>query len=546
MKKIWQKSLASMVSAALCLTAFVGCLTVNAATTYQGTITSDGVEVTETAESANVTLNISSPEAAMNIAAIAATTDFGTLTAVTVKGDNCKIDDIKDLAKGRFYVDAIDNNKGFNTAAVTLTFTKAEKVEVGNHPVTITYFAKESAATFNEDIVNLTVNGDININVTASTSVCEHTWVVSGATPATDATNGTATFTCSKCGKTETNVPVSFDANARFVLVSATYSSEILMNFDAAESYLGSYEEIAIVVDKEVWNANGETTHDYTYYNASDITDTYVHKSGLNMLRWSLGIPPKMANDNVTAMIYLKRNGQWYNGTTATRSLVQYATNVYPSVQDENEKVLIASMLNYATWAQKHFNYDANNLALDKLTDKTYVSDVKVSAIDHFSKEVDSSTVDSVIWAGASLNMESKTEINFEFAAGAEVDPTTLTFNVWQSDATGSINNLVQYVHKSVATEQQLKDGHYFEYNRTVSTYKTYLPTYSDFFAKDMRVLVKASVTDANGVQIADTLTYSVESRVARAWADSSMNDIEKNMYNAMLTYGDAAAAMFG
>lgn len=169
MKKIWQKSLASMISAALCLTAFVGCLTVNAATTYEGTITSDGVEVSETVESATVTLNISSPDAAMNVAAIAATTDYGTLTAVEVEGTNCKIDETKDLATGKFFVEAIDNVAGFNTAAVKLTFTKAENVAVGNYPVTITYFAGASAATWKEDIVNLTVEGAINIEVKSAT-----------------------------------------------------------------------------------------------------------------------------------------------------------------------------------------------------------------------------------------------------------------------------------------------------------------------------------------------------------------------------------------
>lgn len=560
MKKIWQKSLASMVSAALCLTAFVGCLTVNAATVHTGTINSNGVAVATTATEAKLDVAVSVSNVTPGIAytGLKATTEFGTLKGVEIKSGDVKVEELSTDGvtsipaideNGSFIIAAKDTSVGANDYVLTLTFAKNASVELvdgAKYPVTITYLGSKDvgAANWNEDPIGFNVAVK-DITVTASTPACEHTWVVSGATPATDATNGTATFTCSKCGKTETNVPVSFDAKAKFVLVSATCSSEILMNFDAAESYLGSYEEIAVVVDKEVWNANGETTHDYTYYNASDITGTYVHQSGLNMLRWSLGIPPKMANDNVTAMIYLKRDGQWYNGTTATRSLVQYITNVYSGVETKEQK-LFASMLNFATWAQKHFNYDANNLALDKLTDKTYVSDEIVTATNYYSQDKGSSTVDSVIWAGASLNMESKTEINFEFAAGADVDPTTLTFNVWQSDATGSINNLVQYVHKSVATEQQLKDGHYFEYNRTVSTYKTYLPTYSDFFAKDMRVLVKASVTDTNGVQIADTLTYSVESRVARAWADSSLTDTEKYMFNAMLAYGDAAAAMFG
>ncbi|MGN0494470.1 MAG: hypothetical protein ACI4F7_12545 [Acutalibacteraceae bacterium] len=164
MKKIWQKSLASMVSAALCLTAFVGCLTVNAAD-YQGTITSAGASVTTEDTQAIVTLALTSP-AAMNVAAIAATSEYGTLTSVTENEEGYYIDDTKLLSKGKFFVDANDNEAGFNTANVVLTFTKAEGVVANTYPVTVTYFAGESAATWAEETVELVVDSEINIVVT--------------------------------------------------------------------------------------------------------------------------------------------------------------------------------------------------------------------------------------------------------------------------------------------------------------------------------------------------------------------------------------------
>ena len=177
MKKIWQKSLASMVSAALCLTAFVGCLTVNAATTYEGTITSKGATVTTDDAQATVTLTLSS-ENAMNAAAIKVSTKYGKLASVNVgdyKEDNYKIEEgYVVLDTGKLFVEAIDNNAGFTTAKVVLTFDKAADVAEGTYPVTVSAFAGETAATWNEDIVNLAVTGEINITVNAATTDPEH------------------------------------------------------------------------------------------------------------------------------------------------------------------------------------------------------------------------------------------------------------------------------------------------------------------------------------------------------------------------------------
>ena len=187
MKKIWQKSLACMVSAALCLTAFVGCLTVNAATTiYEGTITSEGATVTTDDAQATVTLTLSS-ENAMNAAAIKVSTKYGKLASVNVgdyKEDNYKIEEgYVVLDTGKLFVEAIDNNAGFTTAKVVLTFDKAADVAEGTYPVTVSAFAGETAATWNEDIVNLAVTGEINITVNAATTepVVDDALVITGA-----------------------------------------------------------------------------------------------------------------------------------------------------------------------------------------------------------------------------------------------------------------------------------------------------------------------------------------------------------------------------
>lgn len=173
MKKIWQKSLASMVSAALCLTAFVGCLTVNAAD-YQGTVTSEGASVTTEETQATVTLTLSSTSKAMNVAAIKVSTKYGALASVGLvenKDDNYKIEkEGIDLASGKLFVEAIGNNEGFTTADVVLTFNKAADIGEGTYPVEVLAFAGETAATWDEETVNLAVDGAINITVASATT----------------------------------------------------------------------------------------------------------------------------------------------------------------------------------------------------------------------------------------------------------------------------------------------------------------------------------------------------------------------------------------
>lgn len=175
MKKIWQKSLASMVSAALCLTAFVGCLTVNAATDYTGTITSEGVAVATTATEAklDVAVSVSIPNGTPGIAytGLKATTEFGTLKGVEIKSGDVKVEELSTDGvtsipaideNGSFIIAAKDTSVGVNNYVLTLTFAKKEGLELvdgAKYPVTITYLGSQEvgAANWNEDSIGFNV-----------------------------------------------------------------------------------------------------------------------------------------------------------------------------------------------------------------------------------------------------------------------------------------------------------------------------------------------------------------------------------------------------
>lgn len=184
MKKIWQKSLASMVSAALCLTAFVGCLTVNAATVHTGTIKSNGVAVATTATEAKLDVAVSVSNVTPGIAytGLKATTDFGTLKGVEIKSGEVKVEELSTDGvtsipaideNGSFIIAAIDTLNGANDYVLTLTFAKnasVELVEGAKYPVTITYLGSKDvgAANWNEDPIGFNVAVK-DITVTAAT-----------------------------------------------------------------------------------------------------------------------------------------------------------------------------------------------------------------------------------------------------------------------------------------------------------------------------------------------------------------------------------------
>ena len=524
MKKIWQKSLASMVSAALCLTAFVGCLTVNAATTYQGTITSDGAEVSETAESATVTLNIASPDAAMNVAAIAATTDFGTLTAVEVEGTNCKIDETKDLAKGKFYVDAIDNVAGFNTAAVILTFTKAEGLQKGNYPVTITYFAKESAATWNEDIVNLVVTGDINITVTSGHT---HTWKFVSATPATydskyvETSKGTINLRCADCGIEESK-ELSFNMYSSLLTPSIDAGAETKILFSTRKDLIeknGAPEANFIVINQTyVSGATNETV--------KTIADAKVSTDSSNRTVYTLpiGVPAKQMVDNFNGMVYTCVNGVWYNGYTVNTSIKDLAMSVVTSASTlEKTKKLCANLLVMGAQAQSYFNYNTQNLA-----DADLVGD--------YATYIDT-TVPELIKDDTNFNNPFQSgEVGFKTPAISMEDAVMIDYTILTTTYSGSedLQNLkvvFSYIGSSGETITE-----------EVTSLTPVTGGYSFSFgvaARYMRTPITATVYNGDTKVSADVV-YGVESLLVQA-----MKPALQDFANAIINYSNAAALAF-
>lgn len=144
MEKIFKKSLAFIVSATLCLTAFVGCLTVNAEGEKAATLTIGNVTVASDATTADVPVTIAgSPVAGARFDVVVDTTK-ATLSDVTFDNNTLNVSVLRDGQTGaprtvvadtyRIVVEATGNGSGndlatFTNASFTLNFDIADSSE---------------------------------------------------------------------------------------------------------------------------------------------------------------------------------------------------------------------------------------------------------------------------------------------------------------------------------------------------------------------------------------------------------------------------------
>ena len=249
MKKIFKKSLAIMVSAAICLTALIGCLSVSAATRGEGTFTV-GSDSGKPGELVTVPIELaytsSNGEDGMGIAAslfdVSFDTDALTITDIAAGEDATYDPDVEDKPGGgdvppqdiytveyrsngetisvvdgavRILAMPADNKAVVTSMQALLTFKIKDGAEAKAYDIKITkqQTCDYGQATPNgfgnftyaddEEFIDMTITNG-KITVVEDAQVCEHQWEIVSVTPATgsdDSSNvetakGSITFKC--------------------------------------------------------------------------------------------------------------------------------------------------------------------------------------------------------------------------------------------------------------------------------------------------------------------------------------------------------------
>ena len=178
-------------------------------------------------------------------------------------------------------------------------------------------------------------------------------------------------------------------------------------------------------------------------------------------------------------------------------------------------KTLAVDMLNYGAAAQRNFNYDVTNLANKDLT-----AAQKALGTQTLAPATDRSTTSGnggKITTNVSLQSKVLLYVNCSYAKTAS-------------------SNL-EFVVKDAATGKVLE-----RFAPSVTTAKICQGVYGDVGARQMRDLITIELYD-NGVLVSQTLTWNIESYVAQTRANSANSAALIITVNAMLAYGDSAAA---
>ena len=217
MEKIFKKSLALILSAALCLTALVGCLTVSAAegdttkpvysvNSVEGAAGAEVDVVASFSEISNVCAHhvIFTFPAGLEVTAVKKA-DGTPYTAFTNNGEvfDYKLDKAEDGTTKVQFLDFVNwAADGLSTTDMSIHFTvkiAADAAANTEYPVTIAVQAADQEAV---DLLDVTTE---NGKVTVKAATHEHTWDAGVMTTMpTTTSNGVVTYTCTECQETKT------------------------------------------------------------------------------------------------------------------------------------------------------------------------------------------------------------------------------------------------------------------------------------------------------------------------------------------------------
>lgn len=359
MEKIFKKSLALILSAALCLTALVGCLTVSAAdettTPIYEMVGAEG----KAGETVTVTAKLQNIE---GICAHHVKFTFAKELTVVSMYDVTRDKPVKfdtDVAEGENFQfkKSIDTNTGVTTVADVniLNFVKSDNT-YDEHTPSLTL-------TFSVKIADGTADGNYAVNVTATAADQGEAWV------------NTIDFRNSNVVVKNTVAPV-LDANIkidRYISVTATLG----ITYFVTNSQVADYDHIAVEVVPQKYDSNyneieGETKV-ITDFAAAGKTRKYAAYNGISMNELGLNVSARLlcydAENNLVAY------SETYNDSPA--SLLKA---IYASSNNITFKTAVTDMLNMGAEAQKYFGSLKTGSDLSKATlindgfDQTYAT----------------------------------------------------------------------------------------------------------------------------------------------------------------------------
>ncbi len=322
------------------------------------------------------------------------------------------------------------------------------------------------------------------------------------------------------CGAEKKEPACIQDDSLRFEM-NITVGAQMKVVYTVMGSQVNAYDDFYLAVSKAVADAEpvtvvyglgeGRIAPEITRHPTTG--EPLIYKATFD------GINAKEMGDIFTAVLYVvSSDGTIRYSPSNSSSIKNYLIQKLDESTSATElRTLAADMLNYGAAAQIYFGYNTDELVNEDLTQQqlAYATKTIPTAVDSSKIYGNGNNITT------SITLSSQVELH-------------LNCIYVPTDATA-----VQYVVTNMQTGKVLA-----VLPATVKAGAMCQAVYQNVGAREMRNLIGITMFDSGKV-VSKTLVWSVESYVASVRAKSDATQAELCMVDAMLTYGDSAAAYF-
>ncbi len=312
----------------------------------------------------------------------------------------------------------------------------------------------------------------------------------------------------------EANAPVEpIETTNLHIYGSITVGSDMVVTLTVRKTDVQNYEKFWIEVVKHA--ADGDEA--YLYGTEQDEALTEGPASWKTEFRHIFA--KEMGVEIEARLCAEDANGQVYMSPALTTNIRDYLGGRLTATNNKVEqRVLAADMLNYGAAAQLYMDYDTEHLVNEELTAE------QLAKLD----EYETKTLPDVAKINSNYRPEGQSNILFN---SVSLDNEVILTLAVRADADAEVKVLVK--DHETGTVLHTLDTAY------AGSHKA---EFKGLGADQMREMYDF-VAQVNGVETGNVRTWSVEGYVGEIRAGS--NQLKTDMANALLTYGDSAAAYF-
>lgn len=305
-----------------------------------------------------------------------------------------------------------------------------------------------------------------------------------------------------------------YDENFKFNSANVTLASSIALNFDMNKTTVDPFESGYVVFEKPVYNADGSLKETLT------VTLDFEGKtqSAANASRYAFtfaALYPQDLGATITATPYGVKDGVTYVGKSQNYSILTFIKSNYS--KDAKYPALFANLLNYGTVVQSENGYNTANMIDEAYTalvgNDDWKADITTEARALVNSQVNSPLTGATAKiTGASVSLADKVIVNLKTA---DANKAPLDY---------AAGYKMKFTYTNAAGAQEV----YYDITEEYVAFDA-------LSASEMSVVFSAVIVDAEGNEVSNAITYSIETFCSKTVNAQTV---------ALMKYGDAVAAL--